>query len=102
MQNGAGHKYSRSYGFGVLNAEDLINAGKEWEHVGTQLKYTLRGLLTPDTATLPSKGEVELKVKMLFTELIDQSSQVASHFHALTSSSLITNSSSMTTKTSKN
>lgn len=101
MQNGAGHKYSRSYGFGVLNAEDLINAGKEWEHVDNQLKYTLRGLLTPDTATLPSKGEVELKVKMLFTELIDQF-QVASHFHALTSSSLITNSSSMTTKTSKN
>lgn len=101
MQNGAGHKYSRSYGFGVLNAEDLINAGKEWEHVGTQLKYTLRGLLTPDTATLPSKGEVELKVKMLFTELIDQF-QVASHFYALTSSSLIANSSSMTTKTSKN
>ena len=71
LQNGAGHKYSRSYGFGVLNAEDLINAAKEWEHVDTQQKYTLRGLLTPDTATLRSKGEVELKVKVLFNHSVN-------------------------------
>ena len=62
FQNAAGHFYSRSYGFGVLNANSLIKKAKEWRHVPQQLSYELPGTLTRDSAVIPSRRETVLKV----------------------------------------
>ena len=62
FQNAAGHFYSRSYGFGVLNANSLIKKAKEWRNVPQQLSYELPGTLTRDSAVIPSRRETVLKV----------------------------------------
>lgn len=62
LQNAAGHFYSRSYGFGVLNANSLIEKAKEWRHVPQQLSYEVPGALTKDSAVIPSRRETVLKV----------------------------------------
>lgn len=69
LQNAAGHFYSRSYGFGVLNATALIAKAKKWNHVPEQRSYELPGTLTRDSAVIPSNGEAVLKVK-IFTIVI--------------------------------
>lgn len=67
FQNGAGHFYSRSYGFGVLHAPSMIKKAKKWTQVPQQRSFKLPGTLTRDSAVIPSRRETVLKVTKLKT-----------------------------------
>ena len=67
-QNAAGHNYSLCYGFGVLNAMDMINKAKDWKLVGDQLTREVQGQLTPETRKIPSNGILTLKVRKTYSE----------------------------------
>ena len=68
FQNAAGHNYSLCYGFGVLNAMDMINKAKDWKLVGDQLTREVRGQLTPETSKIPSNGILTLKVRNTYRD----------------------------------
>ena len=64
LQNAAGHDYNLCYGFGVLNAADMITKALEWTLVGEQLTHEVPGALTSrETREIPSNGNLILRVR---------------------------------------
>lgn len=61
QQNGAGHVYSRSFGFGLLNADQLVRAAQTWKPVSRQY---LCSITSSETQVIDPEQEHTFKMQV--------------------------------------
>ena len=68
ITNGAGHKFSTAFGFGLLDALQLVKNAKKWKSVGDQKTCEAAAMQTaaePSNASLAKVVQPEGKAEIL-------------------------------------